>query len=48
MNGPGYVTLDGVWMGEWPYQAFLSQLPEPEVEDEPGDGRIPGLMDEAT
>ncbi|MFI6299528.1 hypothetical protein ACIBEJ_48595 [Nonomuraea sp. NPDC050790] len=41
----GYLTLDGVWMGQWPYQSFLPQNPE-RVEDEPGDGRINGLIDE--
>ncbi|MFE0078157.1 hypothetical protein ACFWYW_55705 [Nonomuraea sp. NPDC059023] len=47
MDSLSYLTLDGVqWMGEWPYQAFLPQLPE-RAEDEPGDGRIPGLVDEA-
>ena len=48
MDSPGYLTLDGVgWMGQWPYQAFLPRHPEPELEDEPGDGRISGLIDEA-
>ncbi|MFI6296877.1 hypothetical protein ACIBEJ_35170 [Nonomuraea sp. NPDC050790] len=43
----GDLTLDGVWMGQWPYQHFLPRHPKPAVEDEPGDGRINGLIDEA-
>lgn len=34
-------------LGDWPYQTFLPRHPEPVEQDEPGDGRIPGLIDEA-
>lgn len=41
------MTVDGLWlrMG-WPYQERLPRHPEP-AEEEPGDGRISGLIDEA-
>lgn len=37
---------DGFWLRYWPYQTFLPRHPEP-PEDEPGDGRTSGLIDEA-
>lgn len=37
--------MDGLWLRFWPYED-VPRRPEPADEVEPGDGRVPGLLDE--
>ncbi|MGA4989851.1 hypothetical protein [Nonomuraea bangladeshensis] len=39
---------DALWLGRWPWPTLISPPARPElVEEQPGDGHIPGLVDEA-